>query len=154
GSNPATGSIANVSRFSHTVGLAVAASALWLVSARVAWAAPQEPPAESASSMKPYVETIPGTEVKFEMIPIPGGTFLMGSPPEEAKLEKDDDPLTKVAPGPQHPVQIAPFWMGKHEVTWDEYDQFAFSLDLKKKAREKVDLTQQADTEKKADAVT
>ena len=30
-------------------------------------------------------------------------------------------------------MQIAPFWMGKYEVTWDEYDQFAFSLDLKKK---------------------
>ena len=97
----------------------------------------QEPAAETASSMKPYVETIPGTDVKFEMVPIPGGTFTMGSPPEEAKLEKDDDPLIKVAPGPQHPVQIAPFWMGKYEVTWDEYDQFAFSLDLKKKSREK-----------------
>src|SRR5581483_11557007 len=51
-------------------------------------------------------------------------------------------------------VQIAPFWMGKLEVTWEEYDQFAFSLDLKKKARENVDLTKQPETEKKADAVT
>jgi formylglycine-generating enzyme required for sulfatase activity len=44
--------------------------------------------------------------------------------------------------------------MGKLEVTWEEYDQFAFSLDLKKKARENVDLTKQPETEKKADAVT
>ena len=44
--------------------------------------------------------------------------------------------------------------MGKYEVTWDEYDQFAFSLDLKKKKRENVDLSQAARTEKKADAVT
>ena len=96
--------------------------------------------------MKPYVETIPGTDVKFEMLPIPGGTFTMGSPPSEAKRGEDE--------GPQHPVQIAPFWMGKYEVTWEEYDQFAFSLDLKKKARENVDLTKQPETEKKADAVT
>ena len=126
-----------MSRFSHTVGLAAAISALWLGSAPMAWSAPQEPPAETASSMKPYVETIPGTDLKFEMVPIPGGTFTMGSPPDDAKLEKDDDPLIKVAPGPQHPVEIAPFWMGKYEVTWDEYDQFAFSLDLKKKRARK-----------------
>ncbi len=44
--------------------------------------------------------------------------------------------------------------MGKCEVTWDEYDQFAFSLDLKKKQREEVDPTKQAATEKNADAVT
>ncbi len=70
-----------MSRLSHTFGLAVAISALSLGSVRLAFAAPQEPPAETAGSMKPYVETIPGTDVKFEMIPIPGGTFEMGSPP-------------------------------------------------------------------------
>ena len=40
------------------------------------------------------------------------------------------------------------------EVTWDEYDQFAFSLDLKKKKREGIDPAKQSETEKKADAVT
>ena len=51
-------------------------------------------------------------------------------------------------------MKIAPFWMGKCEVTWDEYDQFAFSLDLKKKKRDGVDPASQPETEKKADAVT
>ncbi len=96
--------------------------------------------------MKPYVETVPGTEVKFEMLPIPGGEFVMGSPADEAKRNDDE--------GPQHPVKIAPFWMGKFEVTWDEYDQFAFSLDLKKKKRDGVDPASQPESEKKADAVT
>ena len=41
-------------------------------------------------------------------------------------------------------VEIAPFWMGKHEVTWDEYDEFAFQMDLKRKKREGVDLDQAA----------
>ena len=44
--------------------------------------------------------------------------------------------------------------MGSKEVTWDEYDQFAFSLDLKKKKRDNVDPTKQSEWEKKADAVT
>jgi formylglycine-generating enzyme required for sulfatase activity len=44
--------------------------------------------------------------------------------------------------------------MGKYEVTWDEYDQFAFSMDLKKKKREGVDPAKQPETEKASDAVT
>ncbi len=28
--------------------------------------------------MVPYVATIPGTDVQFEMIPVPGGTFKLG----------------------------------------------------------------------------
>src|SRR5262249_285402 len=105
-------------------------------------------------SMKAYVETVPGTDVKFELIPIAGGTFEMGSPPDEANRAKDEEPLVQIAPGPQHTVQIAPFWMGKYEVPWEEYDQFAFCLDLKKKQRGNVDLAKQAETDKKADAVT
>jgi formylglycine-generating enzyme required for sulfatase activity len=135
-----------VSRISHAIRLA---AALWVLGGGMnpkAGAAPPQEPPPSASSMKSYVETIPGTEVKFEMLPISGGTFTMGSPAEEAKRGDDE--------GPQHPVQIAPFWMGKYEVTWEEYDNFAFSLDLKKKEREKVDLTKQPETEKKSDAVT
>ena len=136
-----------MSRFSHTFSLAATALILAVPPAQVAWSAPQEPPpAQRAASTQSYVETIPGTELKFEMVPIPGGTFLMGSPPSESNHGKDEEP--------QHPVQIAPFWMGSKEVTWDEYEQFAFSLDLKKKKREAVDPTKQSDWEKKADAVT
>ncbi len=54
--------------------------------------------------------------VSFEMIAIPGGTYLMGSP----ENEKERDP----SEGPQHPVTVKPFWMGKCEVTWDEYDLY------------------------------
>jgi formylglycine-generating enzyme required for sulfatase activity len=71
-----------------------------------------EPPAEG----KPYMETIPGTSVTFEMMPIPGGTFRMGSPAGEAGRAEDE--------GPQHEVTLKPFWIGKYEVTWSEYDKF------------------------------
>ena len=106
----------------------------------------QEPAPEAAKDMKPYVEAIPGADVKFEMLPIPGGTFTLGSPASEEKRGEDE--------GPQVKVEIAPFWMGKCEVTWEEFDQFAFQLDIKKKKAAGVDLTNQAATEKAADAVT
>lgn len=96
--------------------------------------------------MKPYVETIPGTDVKFEMVPIPGGTFKMGSPANEPGRSDDE--------GPAHLVAIRPFWMGKYEVTWDEYDILAFSKDIYKMQEQGVNLAQQSETEKAADAVT
>lgn len=66
-----------------------------------------------------YTETIPGTKATFEMVAIPGGTFTMGSLASEKGREPDE--------GPAHQVRIAPFWIGKTEVTWDEYDTFAFA---------------------------
>lgn len=105
-----------------------------------------EPIGPIPAGMTKYTDTIPGTEVKFTMVPIPGGFFEIGSPDGEAKRSDDE--------GPQRRIEIAPFWMGEAEVTWDEYDLFAFSMDIKKKQRDGVDPTKQVDTEKAADAVT
>jgi formylglycine-generating enzyme required for sulfatase activity len=55
-------------------------------------------------------------EVSFEMVPIPGGVYLMGSPENEPGRNPDE--------GPQHLVQVRPFWMGKCEITWDELDVY------------------------------
>jgi len=66
--------------------------------------------------MVPYTVPIPGTEVTFTMEPIPGGAFKLGSPASEAGRQADE--------GPQIEVTVAPFWMGKHEVTWAEYKEF------------------------------
>lgn len=68
---------------------------------------------------KSYSEELVGrnkTKVKFEMIAIPGGSYLMGSPKTEKGRNADE--------GPQHPVHVEPFWMGKCEVTWDEFDAY------------------------------
>ena len=62
----------------------------------------------SRSSTENYVEKIPESDVSFEMIAIPGGTFMMGSPAGEKGRGADE--------GPQHPVKIRPFWMEKSEV--------------------------------------
>lgn len=97
---------------------------------------------ETPPEMKPYLETIPSTQVKFEMLPIPGGTFQMGSPVAEKSGAPDERP--------QHPVTVGPFWMGKTEVTWDEYDLFRFSKGLPPKNQ----ATTPVPNEAAADAIT
>ena len=66
--------------------------------------------------MVAYTQTIPGSEATFEMQPIPGGKFLLGSPASEPDRKPDE--------GPQIEVQIEPFWIGTHEVTWSQYKHY------------------------------
>ena len=108
--------------------------------------------AATESDMKPYTETIPGTGVAFDMVPIKGGEFLMGSSEQEQKEQGGEaepeyfyDPASE---GPQHKVQVSPFWMGKCEVTWDEYLSWLTgrSAILRKEANEpETPNTQMAD---------
>src|SRR5437868_10436145 len=58
---------------------------------------PAEPP---ATPHKAYTEKIPGTDVSFDLVPVPAGSFLMGSSPNEPGRGADE--------GPQHEVKIAP----------------------------------------------
>jgi formylglycine-generating enzyme required for sulfatase activity len=63
-----------------------------------------------------FTEKIPGSGVSFDMVAIPGGKFLMGSP--------ENEPLRKPDEGPQRNVTLSRYWMAKTEVTWDEYLAF------------------------------
>jgi len=99
--------------------------------------------AKTEAEMKPYTEIIPGTDEKFDMMPIPGGKFLMGSPKDEED-RKDDE-------GPQHEVVVKPFWMGKCEVTWGEYEQWSMGLDVQ---RRKLRGGKPTDRDNLADALT
>ncbi len=126
-------------------------SILWsaVAVAQAADAAPKGPEdvknaeAKTEAQMKPYAEVIANAGVTFEMVPIPGGKFTMGSPESEADRNDDE--------GPQHEVEIEPFWMGKCEVTWDEYEIWTFELDIRRRELFKAQLTE---LEKRADAVT
>jgi formylglycine-generating enzyme required for sulfatase activity len=69
----------------------------------LAQAAPPAPP-------QAYRESIPGTLVNFEMVPVPGGTVTLDG----------------------KPVKVQPFLIGRTEVTWDMYDVFALALDTAK----------------------
>ena len=93
-----------------------------------------ESAAETEADMKAYTEEIPGTDVKFDVVPIPGGKFMMGSPDDEKK-RKDDE-------GPQHEVAVEPFWMGKCEVTWEEYELWGLGLDYQRRKILKVESTE------------
>src|SRR5687768_2239825 len=64
----------------------------------------QEPPSTAAvpADMKPFTQTIPGSLVEFEMLPVPGGEG------------------------------VAPFYLGRHEVTWDEFAYWAYVRDMEK----------------------
>jgi formylglycine-generating enzyme required for sulfatase activity len=98
--------------------------------------------AKAEGEMKEYAESLPSSEVKFDMAPIKGGKFKIGSPVGE-KGHKDDE-------GPQVEVVIEPFWMGKFEVTWEEYDSWASELD---KQRRSVGQVAPTEWDKLADAV-
>jgi len=50
-----------------------------------------------------------------EMVSIPAGSFMMGSPEGESGREKDE--------GPQRRVTVRAFAAGKYEVTWAEWDR-------------------------------
>ncbi len=99
--------------------------------------------AATEAEMKPYTDVIVNGDVTFDMLPIPGGRFLMGSPQDEESRGDDE--------GPRHEVEIKPFWMGKYEVTWDEYEIWTFELDIQRRKLNKVEPTAR---EKLADAVT
>jgi formylglycine-generating enzyme required for sulfatase activity len=94
--------------------------------------------------MVAYDETIPGTDVTFRMIPVPGGTFRMGSPADEAGRDEVE--------GPQYEVRVAPFWMGRCEVTWGEYKKYMSACDVFK-AMEAAGL-RPVTADNEADAVT
>jgi formylglycine-generating enzyme required for sulfatase activity len=68
--------------------------------------------AQTATPAAPqaYRESIPGTLVSFEMVPVPGGKVTIDG--------KD--------------VDVPPFLIGRTEVTWDLYDVFALGLDVSK----------------------
>ena len=68
------------------------------------------------AGMENYRGTIEKIGVDYEMVAIPGGEFLMGSPDDEAGRREDE--------GSQRKVEVVPFWMGKFEVTWDQYEPF------------------------------
>ncbi|WP_419189465.1 SUMF1/EgtB/PvdO family nonheme iron enzyme [Stieleria marina] len=71
---------------------------------------------ESEADMADYKSAVPLTKAPFQMVAIKGGTFLMGSP--------EDEKFRSPIEGPQTKVSVDPFWIGKYEVTWDEYEPF------------------------------
>jgi formylglycine-generating enzyme required for sulfatase activity len=70
----------------------------------------------TVTSFTKFTEQIPNTAISFNMIPVKGGTFKMGS--------SDNEPFRKNDEGPVRSVTVSKFFMGEVEVTWDEYWAF------------------------------
>jgi formylglycine-generating enzyme required for sulfatase activity len=87
--------------------------------------------AKDQAGMKKYTEQIQSTDLKFDMVPIPGGTYKMGSPDGEKGRKPDE--------GPQVEIKLEPFWMGAHEVTWGEYELWGLGLDQQRRKAKDVD---------------
>lgn len=80
--------------------------------------------ASAARQLEPYRETIAGTLVDFDMMPVPGGAVTI---PDAA------------APDGQRAVEVEPFWIGRTEVTWDEFDVWMLGLDTEPERRAGID---------------
>lgn len=63
-----------------------------------------------------YSEAIPATDISFDMVSIPKGKFMMGSPDSETDRKADE--------GPQREVTVEEFYMGKYELTWQIFELF------------------------------
>ena len=81
--------------------------ALFVVALAVATVAARTP---QPAALQPYTESLAGTTVSFDMVPVPAGSVTVDG----------------------KPVAIKPFYIGRSEVTWDLYDVFALKLDTAK----------------------
>ncbi|HZE98086.1 MAG TPA: SUMF1/EgtB/PvdO family nonheme iron enzyme [Planctomycetota bacterium] len=77
---------------------------------------------------EPKTETIaiPGTDLKFDMVYVPGGKATLGSPPGETGRTSDELP--------PHEAALQPYWMSRTEVTWEAFVKYfenrkAFKVD-------------------------
>lgn len=80
---------------------------------------PQAPPVQPAVGVSPRTYRALDVfrdcdDICPEMVVVPGGTFTMGSPENEEGRFVDE--------GPQHPVRITAFAIGKTEVTFAQWD--------------------------------
>lgn len=66
----------------------------------------------NAISPRTFKRTIPGTAVDYVMVYVPAGTVRM----------TNED-------GEEVQVEVGPFWIGQHELSWDMYDVYVFNFD-------------------------
>ena len=92
--------------------------------------------ATKVDEFRNFTEKIPGSGVSFEMIAVTGGQYKMGSPENKAFRNTDE--------GPAHTVEVSDFWMGKIEVSWDEYLAF-FKETSSQGRKETVQVSEEVD---------
>jgi len=90
-------------------------------------------PGTANGNFKAYTQEIPTSDASFDLLPIKGGTFTMGSPKEDPNRGKEEHLA--------HKVKVNDFWMAKHELTWDEYELWMLNLDKDNRKYKKLEPT-------------
>jgi len=67
-----------------------------------------------------YEQKLPNTQLSFNMISVPGGKFSIGN----------NNPLGDKDEAPQKSIELSPFWMSEHEVTFAEWDLYFKDMTL------------------------
>lgn len=70
----------------------------------------------NAQKFEDYNQFVKGEEISIDLVAVDGGSFIMGS--KSSSRETDEKPA--------HQVEVDGFWMGKHEITWKQYDSFVY----------------------------
>lgn len=65
-----------------------------------------------------YVALIPGTNLSIEMVLVKGSSFEMGLPEDHEWYEAQEGPIKM--------VEVDDFWIGKYEVTFDQFQIFQY----------------------------
>ncbi len=94
------------------------------------WSVAAQPPKE----MTVKVKDKEGKEYEFKMVLIPGGKFKMGSPEGEEGRKKHE--------GPQHEVEINPFYLATTEVTFDIFLAYYHETVTEKKGTDAAEQIQ------------
>ena len=71
-----------------------------------------------AQQMGNYDQEIENEQISIEMVFVEGGSFNMGVENNDTTRDENEKPI--------HEVRLDDFWMGKYEITWEQYDAFIF----------------------------
>jgi len=72
----------------------------------------------NAQSFKNYKQDLKGEPFTIDMVAIEGGAYKMGVEKGDKSRGDDEKPI--------HEVVVDDFWMGKYEITWEQYDAFVY----------------------------
>ncbi len=121
-----------------------------LVISVLACKSPKDVEGTDGDHKKKYTETITskdGEQISFDMVLVPGGTFVMGSPEDESG-RKDDE-------GPQHKVRISPFYLCTTETTLELFmAYYQETMTAKKDFFEEEETEKESKPKKNVDAIT
>lgn len=71
-----------------------------------------------AQQFNNYSQNIPNENFSIDVVAVKGGEFSMGTDSNDTSRNEDEKP--------EHKINVDDFWMGKYEITWDQYDAFVF----------------------------